>query len=92
MSARAARVDSNQAQIVRALRDVGIHVFVTSGVGDGFPDLVAVRRDGRVILLEVKTETGHLQPDQVRVMMSLVNPAYRIYTTVEDAVCGVIEA
>ena len=50
---RAARVDENQAAIVDALRKAGASVFVTSKVGNSFPDLVA-GYDGRTYLLEVK--------------------------------------
>ncbi len=33
------RVDKNQNEIVKRFRDLGCHVFITSGVGHGFPDL-----------------------------------------------------
>jgi len=36
----ARRTDSNQTEIVEALRSVGASVYVTSHVGKGFPDLV----------------------------------------------------
>ena len=50
---RAARVDDNQAQIVRVLRAVGATVQSIAGVGDGCPDLlVGFRRQS--FLLEVK--------------------------------------
>jgi Holliday junction resolvase len=49
----ASRVDANQAEIVKALRDVGAHVRPTHMVGAGFPDLVAVFR-GVVYLIEIK--------------------------------------
>lgn len=90
-AARVVRTDANQTEIVRALREVGFYVFVTSAAGKGFPDLVAVRRDGRCYLLEVKTEHGHLRPEQLRVMVGMVNPAYRIFTCAEDAVRAMIE-
>ena len=50
---RAARVDENQAAIVDALRKAGASVFITSMVGDSFPDLVA-GYGGTTYLLEVK--------------------------------------
>lgn len=51
---RAKRTDANQATIVEALRDIpGCKVAVTSGVGDGFPDLVVGYRK-RSIPMEVK--------------------------------------
>ena len=50
---RAAKVDKNQAEIVQALRRVGIRVLHLHRVGGGCPDLLACHR-GRNILLEVK--------------------------------------
>jgi len=50
---RAARVDENQSAIVAALRAAGASVFVTSKVGNGFPDLVA-GFGGITYLLEIK--------------------------------------
>lgn len=54
---RAARVDNNQEQIVRALRSAGCTVEILSSVGLGVPDLlVGARRSN--YLLEVKDEDG----------------------------------
>lgn len=53
---RAARVDDNQEEIVRALRAVGVWVCVTSSMGAGFPDLLVWFR-GRFVLMEVKDPT-----------------------------------
>lgn len=50
---RAAKVDSNQAEIVKALRKVGATVQVLSAVGQGCPDLLVGYRSVNV-LLEVK--------------------------------------
>lgn len=50
---RAARVDANQNEIVRALRDMGASVAITSMVGSGFPDIV-VGYQGRNYLIEIK--------------------------------------
>jgi Holliday junction resolvase len=50
---RACRTDRNQAEIVKALRQIGCTVTPTHMVGDGFPDLV-VGRNGVNHLLEVK--------------------------------------
>ncbi len=50
---RAHRTDANQQEIVRALRQIGASVAVTSAVGDGFVDLVVGYR-GKNILLELK--------------------------------------
>lgn len=50
---RAARVDANHHEIVKALRAIGASVADTSAVGQGFPDLVCGFR-GRNWLLECK--------------------------------------
>jgi len=49
----AKRTDSNQTEIVTALRKVGCSVAITSAIGKGFPDLV-VGWKGRNFLFEVK--------------------------------------
>ena len=48
-----ARVDDNQKQIVRFLREKGVSVSITSATGRGFPDLVCGYK-GKNILLELK--------------------------------------
>lgn len=53
---KAARTDSNQAEIVAALRRAGASVAITSSLGGGFPDLVA-GLNGKTYLLEVKDGT-----------------------------------
>jgi Holliday junction resolvase len=50
---RAAKVDANQAAVVKALRRVGCSVQSLAAVGAGVPDLL-VGRNGRTFLLEVK--------------------------------------
>lgn len=50
---RAAKVDDNQSEIVKALRDIGATVQPLHAVGDGCPDLLIGYR-GRNILIEVK--------------------------------------
>lgn len=47
------RTDANQSRIVEALRKIGASVSITSGVGNGFPDLL-VGYMGTTTLLEVK--------------------------------------
>ena len=51
--ARARAVDGNQKDIVKACRKVGYSVFVASGMGEGFPDLV-VGAHGANYLFEIK--------------------------------------
>ena len=55
------RVDSNQAEIVKALRCVGCSVFILSGVGGGFPD-ICVGYMGVNYLFEIKD--GDKPPSQ----------------------------
>lgn len=61
---RAARTDTNHAQIVKALRDYGCKVFDTSAIGAGFPDLL-IGIHGRLGLVEVK---GGQKPPSARRM------------------------
>ena len=60
---RAARVDLNQSPIVKAFRQLGCSVVVTSGMGEGFPDLVVgfMRQN---YLIECKSARGKLTPEQ----------------------------
>lgn len=51
---RAARTDSNQGEIVAALRAAGCTVQSLAAVGGGVPDLLVADRDGVLILLECK--------------------------------------
>jgi len=65
---RAAKVDANQGEIVRALRAVGAIVQVLSDVGKGCPDLL-VGFKGMNFLIEVKDgnkvpSARKLTPDQ----------------------------
>lgn len=51
---RAAKVDSNQAEIVECLRAIpGVEVAITSAVGHGFPDIVVAYR-GFNFMFEIK--------------------------------------
>lgn len=61
------RVDANQPQIIRELREAygPDCAFDLSSVGKGIPDqLLGIQ--GHTILMEIKTDTGKLTPDQVR--------------------------
>jgi hypothetical protein len=60
----AKRVDQNQPGIVLALRAVGATVQHLHKVGSGCPDLLVGFRK-KNYLLEIKTVTGKLTPDQV---------------------------
>ena len=66
---RAAKSDANQREIVATFRSIGCSVAVTSGLGDGFTDLVVARR-GKTILVEIKDgskppSARKLTPDQI---------------------------
>lgn len=50
---QAARVDDNQAEIVKALRDAGAKVLCLHRVGKGCPDLL-IGWQGALALIEVK--------------------------------------
>ena len=64
MARTAARVDSNQAEIVEALRGAGASVQSLATIGKGCPDLVAAKWP-HVWMIEVKGPKGKLTPDQV---------------------------
>jgi hypothetical protein len=61
---RAANTDTTQKPIVKALRDIGASVQVTSTVGKGFPDLVIGWR-GITMLAECKTGADKLNAMQM---------------------------
>lgn len=58
---RVARIDRNQSEIVRGLREVGASVADTHRLGGGFPDLV-VAWGGKHFLLEIKALGEDLNP------------------------------
>lgn len=80
LSRRNPRRDANEAEIVGALRAVGVEVWPLSGKGVG--DLLT-RFRGRELCIEIKTETGKLRTTQ---------GDFPIVRSVEQAlelVCGV---
>lgn len=58
---KAARVDTNQKEIVDALRKVGAGVISLAAVGKGVPDLLVFFR-GKLRLIEIKD--GNKPPSQ----------------------------
>lgn len=56
-SAGRSGIDSNQAEIVSALRSVGVAVVIATRIGRGFPDLICAHA-GVTKLLEVKNPTN----------------------------------
>ena len=86
---RAARTDSNQEEIVKALRAVGATVQSLAGVGHGVPDLL-VGYEGKTILMEVKDgkkSPSHreLTPDQVKWIDNWTGGSVFIVDTVQAA-------
>ena len=63
-----AKVDSNQAAIVQALRNAGCSVQPLHQLGHGIPDLLVATPSGETLLVEVKSAKGSLTPDQVQWM------------------------
>lgn len=66
----AARVDGNQSEIVKALRQMGASVATCHAVGQGFPD-ICVGWQGHTFLLEIKDPSKPigdqaLTPSQVK--------------------------
>lgn len=91
------RKDSNQDEIVQALRDAGCTVYVTSGVGKDFPDLVVgttgtppewVTKPGTTILMEIKTEDGKLSDGQ-RLFLEKFKGAAVVVRSVDEALIAV---
>ena len=60
----ARKTDTNQAEIVKALRKLGCSVHSLHKVGQGLPDLLVGYR-GRNLSVEVKAEKGTYTPDQI---------------------------
>lgn len=90
-----AHKDKNHESIRLALEAVGCKVYDTAAFGQlipGWPDMVAVQRDGTVLLVEVKSEKGAPEPTQVLFMIGLVSPAYRIFTDPEQATEAVLQS
>jgi Holliday junction resolvase len=65
MPRRAAKIDSNQSEIVNYLRACGFSVTITSMVGAGFPDIVAGKH-GVNYHIEIKDGKGKLTPAQIK--------------------------
>lgn len=91
---KAARVDANQPEIVRALRRFGCTVQPLHTVGQGVPDLL-VGRNGRNLLLEVKDgakppSARTLTPDQVKWIDEWRGSPVYVVATVDEALHAVM--
>jgi hypothetical protein len=78
------RVDNNQTQIVKALRDMGCTVEHLHAVGKGCPDII-VGFKARNFLLEIKDgDKKVLTPDQVN-WHKLWKGQVNVVTSIDDA-------
>jgi hypothetical protein len=85
---RAAKVDSNHAEIVHDLREMGCTVLDLSRVGHGCPDTL-VAYGNKNLLMEIKREKrkgqsgGVLTPDQELFFQMWRGPACVVHSTEE---------
>lgn len=94
----ASKVDLNQPEIVRALRQVGARVQVLSMVGQGCPDLLVYYPACGLVLMELKDgaqppSKRRLTPDEERWHEDWQEAPLHIILSVEDALktIGAIE-
>jgi len=81
------RVDGNHAEIRDTAKAAGYFVADTARMGDGFPDMVIVNKIGRVALLfEVKTPATPMKPAEVKFILKIVQPVYRIVMTGQQVI------
>lgn len=91
------RVDQNQAEIVKALRDEGAVVFDLSPVGKGIPDIL-VLHNSRCMLAEIKNPSKPrldraLTPAQVRTHAEVAGTGcvVTVLHSVNDALMMILE-
>mgnify|MGYP003346470125 CR=1 FL=1 len=82
---RAAKVDQNHAEIVKALRDYGAMVWSLASVGKGVPDLL-VTHNGTTILMEIKHGKNKLTLDQLKFHAEWTGSVLCVVTDVESAI------
>ena len=81
---RAAKIDANQPEIVAALRAAGYYVQSLAAVGHGFPDLLACKKSGAIMLLEVKMPGERLTPDERNWHAVFPGPVFVVHS-IEEA-------
>ena len=79
------RVDQNQAALVRVARQLGASWVSLANLGAGVPDALVGFR-GRTVLVEVKTPTGKLTPDQEQFLTTWRGEPVVIVRTIDDLV------
>lgn len=80
-----AKVDKNQAKIVRRLREANAWVKDLHRVGQDFPDIL-VAYFGNLYLMEIKSEGGKRTPGQVEfafILQAYGVPVYVVQTPEE---------
>lgn len=82
---KAAKVDSNQPEIVEAFRQLHCSVQHLHTVGSGCPDLL-IGVNGFNVLVEVKTSAGKLTDDQKDFITVWRGDDVNIVRTREDAI------
>ena len=82
----AKKVDKNQKDVVKALRDYGAQVFLLHTVGGGIPDLLVCYAD-QTILMEVKDgDDKKLTPQQITLFANWMGgPLHRV-NSVQEAI------
>ena len=80
------KVDKNQKDVVKALRDYGAQVFLLHTVGGGIPDLMVCYND-QTILMEVKDgEDKKLTPQQITLFANWQGGALFRVNSVQEAI------
>jgi Holliday junction resolvase len=90
---RAAKVDRNQAEIVKALRKAGATVQSLAAIGEGCPDVLC-GFERQTVLLEIKDGTKppsarELTPDQVQWHLNWRGGACVVVTSVGEALAAI---
>ena len=79
------KVDKNQKDVVKALRDYGAQVYLLHTQGGGIPDLMVCYND-QTILMEVKDgEDKKLTPQQITLFANWIGgPLFRVNSVQES--------
>lgn len=82
------RTDTNQAQIVRELREAGYAVRDTHALGSGFPDIIVARDGihGVQVLVEIKTSWAEHLTDDEREFFQVWPGAKIVATCAKDVI------
>lgn len=82
----AKKVDKNQVNVVKALRDYGAQVYHLHTVAHGMPDIMVCYAD-QTILMEIKDGADKkLTPDQIKLFAGWQGgPLYRV-NSVQEAI------